>query len=66
MACKIIMPDYEEHKVRYTSVFKPPSETCLNRWCMDSIVDSIGGCQVEPDGYDEEGFPSWLLALGLI
>lgn len=37
---------------------------------MDSIIDdcvpSLTGCYVEPDGWDPEGFPSILLAMGFI
>lgn len=32
----------------------------------DSIVPSILGNDVEPDGYDEYGSPSWMIALGFI
>jgi len=63
---QVILPNGNEHKLSYASVFKPPSEACLNRWCVDSIVESVTGENVEPDGYDDQGFPSWLLALGLI
>jgi hypothetical protein len=43
-----------------------PTDEELNHWVCDSIVDSVLGYRVEPDGCDEEGSPSWLLALGLI
>jgi hypothetical protein len=65
-ACKITFPSGESHQVRYTSVFKPPSMKCLNEWLMDEGCETIIGNTVEPDGYDDQGFPSWLLALGLI
>ena len=32
----------------------------------DCIVQSIYGENVEPDGWDEDGSPSWLLALNMI
>jgi len=38
----------------------------LEEVAMDSICPSLLGYDVEPDGWDEEGSPSWLLALGLI
>lgn len=38
----------------------------LNRWVWDSVCDSVAGEQVEPDGWDSNGYPSWLLALGMI
>ncbi len=43
-----------------------PGEEMLSLWCADSVVESVLGFQVEPDGYDPEGSPSWLLALDLI
>ena len=33
---------------------------------MHSFCPSITGEDVEPDGHDSHGFPSWLLALGMI
>lgn len=45
---------------------KQPSESTLMRWDNDGYSKSIMGKRVEPDGYDEYGSPSWLLALGLI
>lgn len=30
------------------------------------IVDATDGCQVEPDGECQHGYPSWLLYLGYI
>ena len=38
----------------------------LERASMDSVVDSMTGESVEPDGHDAYGFPSILLAAGLI
>lgn len=43
-----------------------PSDEDLARWVCDSLVYSVMGEQVEPDGYDCYGSPSWLLALGII
>jgi hypothetical protein len=33
---------------------------------LDSVVQSVLGHDVEPDGWDPEGSPSWLLAMGVI
>ena len=41
-----------------------PSVAKLERF--GSIAKSVFGNQVEPDGWDSEGSPSWLLVLGLI
>lgn len=43
-----------------------PSTKRLEHWVCDSVCDSVFGDQVEPDGWDSEGSPSWLLVLGLI
>lgn len=56
----------EPYKVRITSAFKSPSMNKLEEWANDGVCESILGERVEPDGCDEYGSPSWLLALGLI
>ena len=43
-----------------------PSERKLEKWSGDSVAGSVFGHQVKPDGWDSEGSPSWLLALGFI
>jgi hypothetical protein len=43
-----------------------PSEDQLSIWVCDSVALATDGCQVEPDGVCEHGYPSWLLYLGLI
>ena len=43
----------------------PPLET-LNHWMWDSVCETLEGGTIEPDGWDHEGCPSWLLALNLI
>lgn len=45
---------------------KMPSDRQLEKWTYDSVVKSVYGNRVEPDGFDSDGSPSWLLALGLI
>ncbi len=49
---------------RYFKEFKP----CVasERMATASIVPSLTGAKVEPDGWDEFGFPSILLAAGMI
>jgi hypothetical protein len=56
----------EPYKVKITSAFSSPSLESLEEWTNDSICESILGEPVEPDGYDEYGSPSWLLALQMI
>lgn len=43
-----------------------PSEEELQRINLDSVCPSITGYDVEPDGHDPDGAPSWLLILGFI
>lgn len=54
------------YSVRIQSAFKAPSIKVMEKWSDDGIAKSIGGKRVEPDGYDENGLPSWMLILGLI
>ncbi len=56
----------EPYRVRVSSAFKVPSMKKLEEMSMDSICESVLGENVEPDGFDSKGSPSWLLALGLI
>lgn len=43
-----------------------PDEEQIKAWVHDSVCESILGERVEPDGVDEHGSPSWLLAMGLL
>ena len=43
-----------------------PGMKQLDRWSWDSVVESVFGTNIEPDGWSYDGSPSWLLALGLI
>lgn len=55
-----------DYRLRYSAVFNPPSMEELEEWSYDGVVESVSGESVEPDGHDSLGFPSWLLAFGLI
>ena len=50
----------------YFSKFKRPSIASLEKWSNDGVCKSMLGKRVEPDGYDDEGSPSWLLVMGMI
>ena len=58
-------------KIQYTRLpklfedFHPVTEAELREAVFDCYCPSITGQDVEPDGHDEHGFPSWLLALGI-
>lgn len=45
---------------------KPPGMGTMAKWVDEGVARSVLGRRVEPDGRDEHGSPSWLLALGLI
>jgi hypothetical protein len=49
-----------------TSFFTPPSMKTLQKYSFDGIAKSVTGKKCEPDGYSDDGAPSWLLALGMI
>lgn len=52
---------------KYVSgITKAPGMTTLEKWSDDGIAKSVLGAKVEPDGWDAQGSPSWMLALGLI
>jgi hypothetical protein len=53
-------------KTAWQNVIKQPGEKTLEKASYDGFCRSIGGKKVEPDGWDEHGFPSWLLALGYL
>ena len=56
----------EPYRIHISAAFKTPSMRQLERWTFDSVCESVAGEVVEPDGHDEHGSPSWLLALGMI
>jgi hypothetical protein len=45
---------------------KIPGEKALAKWDSEGYSKSVGGKVVEPDGWDNNGMPSWLLVLGLV
>lgn len=63
--CIVTGPD-REYRVRASSAFHPPRIARLEKDSNDGVCESVFGDRVEPDGWDSEGSPSWLLALGLI
>ncbi len=56
----------EPYRVRVTSAFTPPDMMEVEEGLDYGRCMSIAGETVEPDGWDEHGSPSWLLALGMI
>jgi hypothetical protein len=51
---------------RYFTKFKAPSLKTMEKWSNDGVAKSMLGQVVEPDGYDSEGSPSWMLVAGII
>jgi hypothetical protein len=65
--CNLCVDGYDTiFKALYTSVCKQPSVTSLINWSEIGVCKSVNGKRIEPDGYDNDGFPSWLLVVGLI
>ena len=60
----IIMGATNAH--RYFDEFIPITLEVIEEASMDGACPSLLGDEVEPDGHDEYGFPSVLLAAGLI
>jgi hypothetical protein len=48
------------------SGFTRPSVPTMEKWAADGTAKTPTGKTTEPDGYAEDGSPSWLLALGYI
>jgi len=65
--CHVKMVDTGDlYVLYYTSVIEPPDLNDLMSEDLDGVVESIDGEMVEPDGHSPDGFPSWLLALGML
>lgn len=45
---------------------KEPSLQTLEKWSDEGYCSSINGKKVEIDGYDPDGFPSWMIVLGMV
>lgn len=45
---------------------KAPTVKTMEKWSFDGVAKSVGNKSVEPDGWDPNGNPSWLLILGYI
>ncbi len=54
------------HMHMYVKGFIPITEETIREGVCDGSCESMIGDTVEPDGHDEYGFPSVLLALGMI
>lgn len=64
----IVSYNDKDYKCRYESVFEPPSEDAIGGMVFDrtNCMSVAGHDNIEPDGHDPDGFPSWLMALGIV
>ena len=51
---------------KVSGVTAVPSVRTMEKWSDDGIAKSVLGAKVELDGWDDEGSPSWALAMGLV
>jgi len=75
--CEITVRDsmdmsYETYKTAIVNLpttvsgFALPSIMTRQKWVSDGYAKTPTGKKVEPDGFADDGSPSWLLALGYI
>ena len=64
--CRVLY-NGKEYGCKYTSVIEPPSDDAIEAMVFEMAnCCSVNGVDnIEPDGFDPDGFPSWLQALGL-
>ncbi len=62
----VVTPEGRNLKLKYTSIFKPPTLKQLEKWDWEGYCMTPAGKKVEPDGIDSEGYPSWMRILGII
>jgi len=62
----VTLPDGDSKILRYQSIYTPPSVKTLEKWEEMGYSKTPLGKKTEPDGTDEDDFPSWLLILGYI
>lgn len=51
---------------KYTGITKRPGIKTLERYSSNGIAKTVTGKKTEPDGYGEDGSPSWMLVEGII
>ena len=51
---------------KVSGVTNAPSIATMEKWSSNGIAKSLLGAKVEPDGWDSDGSPSWMLAMGMI
>jgi hypothetical protein len=61
-----VMIHGRHYHVGIRACFKMPSIRVLEKYAETGISRSVLGAKVEPDGWDINGSPSWLLVAGVI
>ena len=46
--------------------YEAPSDELMAIWEEGGEYEALDGCTVEPDGWCEHGWPSWLIVLGRV
>jgi hypothetical protein len=65
---------YSPYKIKTINLFKyigrpftkVPGSAALERMVDDGVAKTVTGKRTEPDGFGDDGSPSWLLVLGYI
>ena len=57
------LPSYVEWN---GEVYDTPRLETLQSWTWASVVETLDGSSIEPDGWTYDGCPSWLLALNIV
>jgi hypothetical protein len=52
--------------LNFTGFSKPPTLPTLERYSNDGVAKTPTGERTEPDGFGQDGSPSWLLVLAII
>ena len=61
-----VLVSTENLPTKVSGVTNAPSIATMEKWSNNGIAKSILGAKTEPDGWDSDGSPSWMLAMGMI
>ncbi len=64
----VVFYNGKDYGCKYTSVIEQPSDDVIEGMIYERTnCSSVSGYDnIEPDGFDPDGFPSWLQALGIV
>jgi hypothetical protein len=70
---QIVPEGFDPYKTAIRTLFtvvsgfpKPPTMSTLDNWVRNAKAKTPSGQSTEPDGWGNDGSPSWLLVMGLI